>query len=141
MNNETVKLTQLIYACWLAADGSTGRSTEALPTAQGVMDYTLKDLKDDPLFPDWARKALHFSVRDSGLTCLELSEIRLYANRLGVTSDPNPSYVRTTMTVNGKMAPLFSRLAEIDTEAAEKLGKKMRTKVNEYTSVLSSSVA
>jgi hypothetical protein len=140
MNNETVKLTQLIYACWLAAD-SLASTSDALPTFQGVMDYTLKDLKDDPLFPEWAKNALHFSVRDSGLTCLELPEIRLYANRLGVTSDPNPSYTRTTMTVDGKMAPLFSRLAEIDANAAETLGKKMRAKVTEYTAVLSGSAA
>src|SRR5439155_11821207 len=104
--NELLRLTQLLYSCWIVSGTEEGEE-EFLPTGNGVLEYALQDVVTKGVFPEWARKQLHFVNGDAGLTCLELPYIQKLATEIKFTSDPNPSYTRTNIVVGRPLARRF----------------------------------
>lgn len=100
---ELLRLTQLIYSCWIIADEKEG-SRGSIPTGGGILGYALRDAVNQGAFPDWARKQLHFVNGETGLACLELPFIEKLATEIKLTSDPNPSYTRTNIAVGRPVA-------------------------------------
>ncbi len=125
--NELLGLTQLLYSCWIVS--GTEKGMESMPTGNGVLEYALQDAVDKGVFPEWARKRLHFVNGDTGLTCLELPYIQKLATEIKFTSDPNPSYTRTNIVVGRPIAlRCLSKLEISETQAAQ-WGMELRNAV------------
>jgi hypothetical protein len=124
--NELLRLTQLLYSCWIVSDDAGGAGKESMPTGRGVMEYALRDAVDRGAFPEWARNQLHFVSGDGGLACLELPLIQKLATEIKLTSDPNPSYTRTNIVVGIALARRCLAKLEISEEQARLWGKTLR---------------
>lgn len=125
------RLTQLVYASWLITS-EDGKESEAIPSGQGPIDYAIRDLVRGSMLPDWAASEIGFEVTDTGLMCSELSDIRSLANRLGITSDPNPSYTRTEVVVDKGYAQICLNELDIDEDSAKRLGERFRGLLADY---------
>jgi hypothetical protein len=101
--NELLGLTQLLYSCWIVS-GLAEDGKETIPTGGSVLEYALRDAVQKGVFPEWARKKLHFVCGDTGLVCLELPVIEKLATEIKLTSEPNPSYTRTHIVVGKPLA-------------------------------------
>jgi hypothetical protein len=126
--NKLLPLAQLIYSSWIIS-GDEDRPIESIPTHGGVLDYALRDLKEQGVLPDWASNLLHFVVTNTGLVCLELPQIQKIATEAKLTSDPNPSYTRSDIEVSLLVAQrCLARLSIAETEAKE-IGDRLRTAI------------
>jgi hypothetical protein len=126
--NEHLRLTQLLYSCWLVSGTEDGKK-ETMPTGSGVLDYALRESVRIGAFPDWAREQLHFVSGDAGLTCLELPFIEKLATEMKLTSDPNPSYTRTTIVVGKPLARRCLAKLGISEDQAKEWGNTLRNAV------------
>lgn len=123
--NELLRLTQLLYSCWIiSGDAEDGKET--IPTGGSVREYALQSAVKNGVFPDWARNKLHFVSGDAGLTCLELPLIERIATEIKLTSDPNPSYTRTNIVVGKPLARRCLARLGISEEQAKTWGKALR---------------
>ena len=68
-----------------------------LPTSHGILDRALKDCLDQ--LPDTLREGLSFGVTGVGLRCYELPGILLAAQEALLTSEPNPTYLSSMVTL------------------------------------------
>src|SRR6266436_8687255 len=123
--NELLSLTQLLYSCWIVS-GSEDRVKESMPTGNGILEYALQDAVNKGVFPEWARKRLHFVNGDTGLACLELPYIQKLATEIKFTSDPNPSYTRTNIVVGKPLARRCLAKLGISEDDAQQWGKAFR---------------
>lgn len=125
---ELLDLTQLLYSCWIVS-GSSTTGKETIPTGGSVLEYALQDVVQRGIFPQWAREQLHFVSGDAGLTCLELPSIERLATELKYTSDPNPSYTKTSITVGKPMALRCLARLRIPEGQAREWGTALRVAV------------
>ena len=123
--NETLRLTQLLYSCWIVA-GSEASGKQSMPTAPGVLENALKSTVEAGALPEWARRQLHFVDGDAGLVCLELPSIQRLATEMRITSDPNPSYTRTNIIVGPPLARRCLARLGISEDDAVRWGKVLR---------------
>ncbi len=126
--NELLRLTQLLYSCWIVS-GTADDGKETIPTGGSVLEYALRDAVNKGIFPEWARKQLHFVSGDAGLTCLELPIIEKLATEIKLTSDPNPSYTRTNIVVGKPLARRCLARLGIPEEQAKAWGAALREAV------------
>ena len=126
--NELLPLTELLYSCWIIS-GGTSEAKQSLPTSRGLLDVALKTAIDKGAFPDWARKQLHFVNGRMGLVCPELPVIQRLATSLKITSEPNPSYVKTDVVVGETVALRSLAFLGISEEDAKGWGKCLRDAV------------
>lgn len=118
---------QIIYSSWIIS----GNDEREIPTGPGVFDYALKDVVDQGLLPDFVRQQLHFVETACGLTCLEAAQIQKLATEGKMTSDPNPSYVRSDVAVSKRVARHWlARLGLPESEAIT-LGSALRKSLQE----------
>ena len=69
-----------------------------LPTSHGILDRALKDCLDQ--LPETLREGLSFGVTGVGLRCYELPGILLAAQEALLTSEPNPTYLSSMVTLD-----------------------------------------
>lgn len=107
----------------LAALWKLGAGNERMPTSHGILDEALFQLRDE--LPDTLRAGLSFSVTGVGRRCLELPAILLAAQEALLTSEPNPTYLSTAVTLGEDSARQIVVGASISTKRARELGAKL----------------
>lgn len=126
--NELLRVMQVIYSSWIMA-APEGKELPAIPTGSGAFDYALKNACEEGLLPEWARSSLHFTISATGLVCLESEPIQRLATEAKITSDSNPSYIRTNIEVSKSVARHLLRRLEISEQDARRLGEKLRAEL------------
>ncbi len=82
---------ELLIALW-----KLGTAEKMLPTSHGILDRALQTVRDE-LPPELS--SLTFSATGIGLRCYELPDILLAAQEAMLTSEPNPTYLSTLVTI------------------------------------------
>ena len=114
---------ELLIALWkLGADGSP------MPTSHGILDRALENSLD--ALPATLVDGLSFSVTGVGLRCLELSDILLAAQEAMLTSEPNPTYLETLVTLDEQEARQIVLQYDISTAQARAYGRELRSSVD-----------
>jgi hypothetical protein len=119
------EIAELLTALW-----RLGRSEEdRLPTSHGILDRALKDCLGD--LPEPLRNGLSFGETGVGLRCYELPEILLAAQEALLTSEPNPTYLSTMVTLDEDTARQIVLSHGLSTVAARGIGQRLRERVNQ----------
>lgn len=113
---------ELLVALW-----KLGADTEMMPTSHGILDRALEGVKDR-LPAELA--SLSFSTTSVGLRCYELPDILLAAQEAMLTSEPNPTYLSTLVTLRQEEAAEIAVMHGLKINEATELGKTLREKVH-----------
>ena len=124
---------QLLTALWKLG-GDEGR----MPTSHGILDRALYQILQD--LPQSLRDGLSFSNTGVGLRCFELPAILLAAQETLLTSEPNPTYLSTAITIDVDAARQIVVGAEISTREAREIGRRLREAVDQIRSQMGSSL-
>lgn len=125
---------ELLTALWrLGADGAL------MPTSHGILDRALSEEKD--ALPAALVGDLTFSVTGVGLRCLELPDILLAAQEAMLTSEPNPTYLSTVVTLAEEEAKQVVLSHGLSTGEAKKIGRRLRDKVDGLRAPLKQALA
>jgi hypothetical protein len=89
---------ELLTALWRLGAGEN----DMMPTSHGILDRALEAVKDE-LPPELS--SLTFSSTSVGLRCYELPDILLAAQEALLTSEPNPTYLSTIVTIKDQRRP------------------------------------
>ncbi len=110
---------ELLTAIW-----KLGASDELMPTSHGILDRALSEGRG--YLPDALAGDLTFSVTGVGLRCLELPDILLAAQEAMLTSEPNPTYLSTVVTLDEEEARQIVLSYGIATRDARAIGERLR---------------
>jgi len=125
---------ELLTALWrLGADGAL------MPTSHGILDRALSDKRD--VLPGALVDGLTFSVTGVGLRCLELPEILLAAQEAMLTSEPNPTYLSTVVTLDEEEARQIVLSYGLSTMQAREIGGGLRETVDRIRAPLKETIA
>ena len=111
----------------LAALWKLGAGGELMPTSHGILDRALSDERSR--LPFDLVEGLTFSVTGVGLRCLELPEILLAAQEAMLTSEPNPTYLSTIVTLDDEEARQIVLSHGIATRDAKEIGGSLKEAV------------
>ena len=111
----------------LAALWKLGAAGELMPTSHGILDRALSDERNR--LPFDLVDGLTFSVTGVGLRCLELPEILLAAQEAMLTSEPNPTYLSTIVTLDDEEARQIVLSHGIATRDAREIGGSLKEAV------------
>ncbi len=115
---------ELIAALWkLGADG------ERMPTSHGILDRALEGVQ--PSLPQAYREGLTFGMTSVGLRCFELPDILLAAQDALLTSEPNPTYLATEVTLSEGSARQIVVRNGLSTAKAREIGKLLKASVDD----------
>jgi hypothetical protein len=115
---------ELLTALWRLGAGEN----DMMPTSHGILDRALEAVKDE-LPPELS--SLTFSSTSVGLRCYELPDILLAAQEALLTSEPNPTYLSTIVTIKDQRAAEIAVMHGLKIRDARTLGDKLRGKVDE----------
>ncbi|MFB6461488.1 hypothetical protein [Bradyrhizobium tunisiense] len=108
-------LAALIAALWrLGSDG------KRMPTSHGILDRALKACLND--LPGALSSNLTFGNTAVGLRCYELPDILLAAQEALITSEPNPTYLSTDVTLGVSEARQIALSCGLSTAQAKAIG-------------------
>jgi hypothetical protein len=124
---------QLLTALWKLG-GVEGR----MPTSHGILDRALYQIRSE--LPPALRDGLSFSNTGVGLRCFELPAILLAAQETLLTSEPNPTYLSTAITIDEDAARQIVVGADLSTREARAIGGKLREAVDHIRSQMGSSL-
>ena len=106
---------ELLTALWrLGAEGAL------MPTSHGILDRAISERRT--VLPGALVDDLTFSVTGVGLRCLELPDILLAAQEAMLTSEPNPTYLSTIVTLDEEEARQIVLGYGVSTARARELG-------------------
>ncbi|MEM6474601.1 MAG: hypothetical protein AAF687_00390 [Pseudomonadota bacterium] len=108
---------ELLVALWRLGDRQA-----PMPTSHGILDRTLCELRSD--LPETLAD-LSFSTTGVGLRCFELPDILLAAQEAMLTSEPNPTYQATLITLEPDEASEIAINYGLDLALAQELGAKL----------------
>jgi hypothetical protein len=111
----------------LAAIWKLGAQNERMPTSHGILDRALSDELGN--LPSALTDGLTFSVTGVGLRCLELPDILLAAQEAMLTSEPNPTYLSTIVTLDNEEARQTVLSYNLSTAEAAEIGGRLRDAV------------
>ena len=111
----------------LAANWKLGAQDERLPTSHGILDRAIKDEFEG--LPPALADGLTFSVTGVGLRCLELPDILLAAQEAMLTTEPNPTYLSTIVTLDSEEARQTVLSYGLSTAQAATIGERLREAV------------
>lgn len=115
-------IAELLTALWCL-----GAPKEPMPSSHGILDRALFALRDQ--LPGSLVGDLTFSNSSVGLRCLELPTILLAAQEALLTSEPNPTYISTQVTLDNDHARQIAVGAGLSTSEARRLGTLLRDQV------------
>jgi len=121
MANRYVK-AELLTALW-----KLGAGNERLPTSHGILDRALKQALSD--LPAELTEDLTFGVTGVGLRCYELPDILLAAQEAMLTSEPNPTYLSSIVTIDESRAKQIAVSYGISSLDAAAVGRKLKDAV------------
>jgi hypothetical protein len=99
-----------------------------MPTSHGLLDRALLDVQDR--LPSPLNAELTFSVTSVGLRCYELPEILLAAQEAMLTSEPNPTYHATVVTLDEEEAKQIVLANGLSTLRAREIGLSLKQAVD-----------
>ncbi len=114
---------ELLAALWKLGSDSEPR----LPTSHGILDRALANCRES--LPDTLRSGLTFGVTGVGLRCFELPSILLAAQEAMLTTEPNPTYLSTIVTVDDDAARQIVLAKGLSTKRAKEIGKALHDAV------------
>lgn len=115
---ELFELAEFLTASWRLANAEA-----RMPTSHGVLDKALFDLKDQ--LPPRYRDVLSFGRTRVGFRCYELPEILYCAQANLLTSEPNPTYLTTTIQIEDGTARRILRRLGVDPKQGLEFGKQL----------------
>jgi len=104
----------------LAALWKLGAGDSMLPTSHGILDRALNECRSS--LPETLVSDLTFGVTNVGLRCYELPDILLAAQEALLTSEPNPTYLSTVVTINEDRARQIVLSHGLSTAQARRIG-------------------
>jgi hypothetical protein len=111
---------ELLVALWRLGEGDEKR----LPTSHGILDRTLKDCLGE--IPQELRDGLSFGVTSVGLRCYELPDILLAAQEAELTTEPNPTYLSSMVTLDEVTARQVVVSHGLSTAEAVRIGTHLK---------------
>jgi hypothetical protein len=117
----------LLAALWRL--GSDGDRDKRIPTSHGILDRALQASFDS--LPELLRSSLSFGNTAVGLRCYELPDILLAAQEALLTSEPNPTYLSTDVTLDESEARQIVLSFGLPTAAGKAAGAKLVAAVAE----------
>lgn len=115
---------ELLAAMWLLGAGEK----KGLPTSHGILDRALREVYDD--LPGELREGLSFGVTGVGLRCYELPTILLTAQEALLTTEPNPRYKESLVTIDTDAARQIAIEHGLSSEEAKSIGAKLAEAVD-----------
>lgn len=120
---------ELLTALWkLSTDD------ERMPTSHGILDRALRDCHS--VLPDTLKNGLSFGVTGVGLRCFELPDILLAAQEAMLTSEPNPTYLSSIVTLDEGRARQIAVANGLTSAQAREIGKRLLDRVHRVKSKL-----
>jgi hypothetical protein len=120
---DSYESAELLTALWLLG----GDPHTRMPTSHGILDRALHAVRGD--LPSELGEGLTFSNTSVGLRCFELPGILLAAQEALLTSEPNPTYLSTDITLDEDAARQIVLGVNLTTREARKIGELLRTQV------------
>ena len=114
---------EILVALW-----KLGADSEMMPTSHGILDRALAAMKDQ--LPA-ELSTLTFGTTGVGLRSFELPDILLAAQEAMLTSEPNPTYLATLVTLTEDEATEIVVSHGLDVNNARELGSELRRKVDD----------
>jgi hypothetical protein len=114
---------EILTALW-----KLGATDDQLPTSHGILDRALKDCLDE--LPEALRNNLSFGITGVGLRCYELPDILLAAQEALLTSEPNPTYLTSMVTLDEDGARQIVLLHGLSTASARQIGGRLKASVD-----------
>ena len=114
---------ELLTALWKLASVE-----RPMPTSHGILDRALK-AKSTVLPPELVGD-LSFSVTSVGLRCLDLPDILLAAQEALLTSEPNPTYLETKVTIDSQQAREIVLNFGMEPSRAKEIGRILLDEVD-----------
>lgn len=111
----------------LASLWRLGAGDERLPTSHGILDVALKECLE--ALPRALRDNLSFGVTGVGLRCYELPDILLAAQEALLTTEPNPTYLSTMVTLDESSARQLALSHGIKPADAREIGRQLHTAI------------
>lgn len=124
---------ELLVALW-----KLGAEDLLLPTSHGILDRALDTMKRK-LPPELS--SLSFSPTSIGLRCYELPDILLAAQEAMLTSEPNPTYLSTLVTISTEVAKEIVLSHGVDIDEAIRVGSELSHEVTSLRSGAAREVA
>jgi hypothetical protein len=114
---------ELLAALWRLGEGSE----ERIPTSHGILDRALKECLS--ALPAELREGLSFGVTSVGLRCYELPDILLAAQEAEFTTEPNPTYLSSVVTLDDIAARQVAVAHGLSTAKAREIGGVLKQAV------------
>jgi hypothetical protein len=111
---------ELLTALWKLGSGGEDR----LPTSHGILDRVLRDRREE--LPTELSEGLSFGVTSVGLRCYELPDILLAAQEAEFTTEPNPTYLSSVVTLDEDTARQIVVAHGLTTQRAREIGSMLR---------------
>lgn len=115
-----IESAELLTALWRLG----GPCDERMPTSHGILDAALHRVRNR--LPGELNAALTFSRTAVGLRCLELPDILLAAQEALLTSEPNPTYLATDITLDEGAARQIVVQNDLSSKKAREIGQALR---------------
>jgi hypothetical protein len=116
---------ELLTALW-----KLGADDTPMPTSHGILDRALLARQSE--LPSEVFGDLVFSVTGVGLRCLDLPDILLAAQEALLTSEPNPTYVETRVTLDLQQAREIALSHDLTLAAAREIGRSLKDEVEKF---------
>ncbi len=122
---------ELLAAVWKLGAGSS----KGLPTSHGILDRALRDVYED--LPGELKEGLSFGVTGVGFRCYELPTILLTAQEALLTTEPNPTYKETLVTIDDDAARQIAVDHGLSSAEARDIGGKLAEAVDKVIAQIS----
>jgi hypothetical protein len=117
---EHFEFAEFLASAWrLAHPGDDAR----MPTSHGILDQALYELRDE--LPEKLRSVLSFGNTRIGFRCYELPDILYSAQANLLTSEPNPTYLTTSVQIEEETARRILRRRNLDPKIGKEFGLKL----------------
>lgn len=122
---EYYELAEYLAASWRLANEGDVR----MPTSHGILDEALYELRER--LPDRFRDAISFGNTRVGFRCYELPQILYCAQANLLTSEPNPTYLTTSIQIDADAARRLVKQQGFAPADARKFGELLSLKARE----------
>lgn len=129
MNFGIHEIADVLISSWILSGDTTNGEDARIPTSHGLLDRALKHAIERKALPSWAQEKLHFVDSRTGLHCVELNSILNMAQRVNLTSAPNPTYRTAEVQVGPTVAEELLEELDVPVEDARTWGKILREEV------------
>lgn len=117
------------FAEFLACAWRLAAQNDRIPTSHGILDQALFELREE--IPPQFQDELTFGNTRVGFRCYELPDVLYAAQANLLTSEPNPTYLATSVQIDDSAARRLLMRREIAPEAAKQFGERLRDRAKQ----------